>query len=199
MTGSPSYRNGETGLRNAAWPYGLEQRVFSMVAQDTTGYPIDTTRLPGSAPAKLRSMRGQSGVLGDMLHRLGVELGLKLNGSFYYPSEDRSILECLIIPYFQVSPEHRSILFVGTDWYTQGYTRMFGRKQFATIDAKPAAAAMAARTTSSAACSRSTGISVRAASIWCCATASSAGVSTERRTPRSRSLRPMTASGRVVT
>ena len=111
-----------------------------MVAQDTTGYPVDTARLPGGAPAKLQSMRGQSGVVGDTLHRAGVELGLRLNGSFYYPSEDRSILECLIIPYFQLSSQHDAILSVGTAWYTQGYSRMFGRKRFATIDASPDAA-----------------------------------------------------------
>ena len=111
-----------------------------MVAYDTTDYPIDAARLPGSAPAKLRSMRAQTGIVGDLVHRLGVELGLKLNGSFYYPSEDRSILECLIIPYFQLSPEHKSVLFVGTDWYTQGYARMFGLKQFSTVDAMPSAA-----------------------------------------------------------
>ena len=85
-------------------------------------------------------MRGQTNMLGDACHRLGVELSLKLNGSFFYPSEDRSILECLVIPYFQVSPEHRSILFVGSDWYTHGYSRMFSRKQFATIDPQPGAA-----------------------------------------------------------
>ena len=111
-----------------------------MVAQETTGYPLDTTRLPAGNSAKLQSMRGRGGMIGDMLHRAGVELGLRLNGSFYYPSEDRSILECLIIPYFQLSPAHTSILSVGTDWYTQGYGRMFGRKQYSTIDADPAAA-----------------------------------------------------------
>ena len=111
-----------------------------MVAHDSTDVRPDARRLPGSSAAKLDSMRGRSGFVGDMMHRLGVEIGLRCNGSFYYPSEDRSILECLIIPYFQVSAEHEHILFVGADWYTQGYARMFGRKQFATIDASPAAA-----------------------------------------------------------
>jgi hypothetical protein len=113
-----------------------------MVAHDTSTFPVSTRRdlqrLPQGNAAKLKSMRGQSGFVGDMFHRAAVELGLRLNGSFFYPSEDRSILECLIIPYFQISAEHDRILFVGTDWYTQGYDRMFALKDMATVDPKPA-------------------------------------------------------------
>jgi SAM-dependent methyltransferase len=88
------------------------------------------------AQSRLQGMRGQ-GFFGAALHSLGVRLGLNYGGSFFYPSEDRSVLESLIIPYFQLSAEHNVIWFIGTDWYTQGYNRMFARKTFATMDADP--------------------------------------------------------------
>lgn len=89
------------------------------------------------AAERLQGMRGKRGPLGDRMHALGVKLGLAYNGSFFYPSEDRSILECVIIPYYQLSKEHQRIVFVGNDWYTQGYVRMFQRKWFMTMDPNP--------------------------------------------------------------
>jgi hypothetical protein len=91
---------------------------------------------PEIANARLKAMRGR-GIIGNGLHALGVRLGIAYNGSFFYPSEDRSILECLIIPYYQLSKEHQRIVFVGNDWYTQGYARMFQRKWFMTLDPNP--------------------------------------------------------------
>jgi len=92
---------------------------------------------PDIANIRLKGMRGKRGLIGDSLHGVGVRLGVTYGGSFYYPSEDRSILECVIIPYYQLSQAHQSIVFVGTDWYTHGYTRMFSRKNYTTIDANP--------------------------------------------------------------
>src|ERR1700733_6242047 len=94
---------------------------------------------PEIANARLKAMRGR-GIIGNGLHALGVRLGTAYNGSFFYPSEDRSILECLIIPYYQLSRAHQTIVFVGSDWYTHGYNRMFARKTFTTIDPNPARA-----------------------------------------------------------
>lgn len=88
------------------------------------------------AAARLQGMRGKRGADADREHALGVELGLAHNGSFFYPSEDRTLLECVIIPYFQLSTAHQRIVFVGNDWYTQGYVRMFSRKWYMTIDPK---------------------------------------------------------------
>jgi SAM-dependent methyltransferase len=93
---------------------------------------------PDIAQARLKGMRGKRGVVGDSLHLLGVRLGIAYNGSFYYPSEDRSILECVIIPFYQLSQEHRTVVFVGTAWYTHGYSRMFSRKTYTTMDPNPA-------------------------------------------------------------
>jgi SAM-dependent methyltransferase len=92
---------------------------------------------PDIAKTRLRGMRGKRGIIGDSLHAIGVRLGVAYGGSFYYPSEDRSVLECVIMPFYQLSPAYQSIVFVGTDWYTHGYTRMFARKDYTTIDPKP--------------------------------------------------------------
>src|SRR4029078_5902152 len=81
---------------------------------------------------------------GASVHVLGLRLGIAYNGSFYYPSEDRSILECLIFPYYQLSREHQRIVFVGTAWYTTGYSRMFSRKIYTTVGPNPANAAYVA-------------------------------------------------------
>jgi SAM-dependent methyltransferase len=107
-----------------------------MTVQPTDSRPPEPSS-PDIAHARLKAMRGKRGVIGDYLHALGVRLGITYGGSFFYPSEDRSILECVIIPYYQLSRTHDKILFVGTDWYTQGYPRMFGRKSFTTIDPDP--------------------------------------------------------------
>lgn len=89
------------------------------------------------AAERLQGMRGKRGPLGDRMHALGVKLGLAYNGSFFYPSEDRSLLECVILPYYQLSKDHERIVFVGNDWYTQGYVRMFQRKWYMTMDPNP--------------------------------------------------------------
>lgn len=96
--------------------------------------------LSATARARLVSMRGTGSIFGDRLHALGVRLGLRYGGSFYYPSADRTVLQCRIIPHFQLSEAHQSVLFVGSDWYTQGYSRLFEHKNYWTIDADPARA-----------------------------------------------------------
>ncbi len=112
-----------------------------MTAEPISAAPIKGEPEPYCSPAEhralLKSMRGQTGIIGDTLHALGVRLGIAYGGSFYYPSEDRSILECVILPYYQLSQAHKSIVFAGSDWYTHGYTRMFARKTYRTIDPDP--------------------------------------------------------------
>jgi SAM-dependent methyltransferase len=109
----------------------------AMTVQHTDSRP-PVPSSPEIAQTRLKAMRGERGVVGDILHWLGVRLGIAYNGSFYYPSEDRSVLENLIIPYYQLSPEHQRIVFVGTAWYTKGYNRMFARKSYTTMDPNPA-------------------------------------------------------------
>ncbi len=114
---------------------GIRQSAAMSVQTSDSRPPAPSS--PDSAHARLKAMRGKRGFIGDRLHGLGVRLGIAFGGSFYYPSEDRRMLECVIIPYYQLSRVHETIVFVGTDWYTQGYARMFARKSYTTIDPDP--------------------------------------------------------------
>ena len=87
-----------------------------------------------------RSTRERLGWPGFVLHRIGVRIGLLLGGSFYYDSEDRTLLENRVLPFYQLSDEHQSILFIGVNWPTQGYVRMLSHKSLVTLDILPSMA-----------------------------------------------------------
>ena len=53
-------------------------------------------------------------------------------------SPDRDVFEHEILPYFTMSAEFRRVLFVGCDWYTQRYERLFRGKEYVTIEVDPA-------------------------------------------------------------
>ena len=63
---------------------------------------------------------------------LGIGVPLRLS------SPDRTVLEREILPYFIKSAEFRRVLFVGCDWYTQRYERLFRGKEYVTIEVDPA-------------------------------------------------------------
>ena len=94
----------------------------------------------GSDHRYTRSTRERLGWPGVLLHRLGVRIGLLLGGSFYFDSEDRTLLENRVLPFYQLSEQHQSILFVGVNWPTQGYVRMFSHKSLVTLDLLPSMA-----------------------------------------------------------
>ena len=68
--------------------------------------PVST--LDTEAKRRLEGMRQAAGTHEAARHRLAVRLGLGLNGSFFYPSDDRTILECQIIPYYQLAADFHS-------------------------------------------------------------------------------------------
>jgi hypothetical protein len=51
-------------------------------------------------------------------------------------SEDRDILEKIILPYFGEQEFYQKILFVGCSAYTQWYEQIFSAKEYWTIDSK---------------------------------------------------------------
>ena len=116
------------------------KRLQNTVSQRSTPDVKSVPAVDEEAQRRLQAMRQAKSPREAAMHRLGVRLGLGLNGSFFYPSEDRTILECVIIPYYQLAADFRRILFVGTDWYTHGYNRLFRTKDFTTIDPDPAKA-----------------------------------------------------------
>lgn len=56
------------------------------------------------------------------------------NGALFLNSPDRTILENVVLPFYQLSSEHNKIVFIGTEWYTAGYARMFSHKSLWTLD-----------------------------------------------------------------
>lgn len=53
-------------------------------------------------------------------------------------NEDRRVLEQVIFPYFLQSETCNDVLFVGCDWYTEGYNRWFEvAKNYWTVDVDP--------------------------------------------------------------
>lgn len=55
-------------------------------------------------------------------------------------TEDRRLLEQVILPSFAAREDVRRVLFVGCDWYTQPYAAIFPRQEYWTIDREPARA-----------------------------------------------------------
>jgi SAM-dependent methyltransferase len=56
----------------------------------------------------------------------------------FHRLEDRVLLETVILPFFRDQPEVRKILFVGTEWYTKPYERLFASQEYWTLEIDPA-------------------------------------------------------------
>jgi SAM-dependent methyltransferase len=65
--------------------------------------------------------------------RAVMSLGIDL----YMHTDDRRVLEQIILPYFAGRKEYVTVLFVGCDWYTRGYSRIFDGKNFWTLEINP--------------------------------------------------------------
>jgi hypothetical protein len=68
--------------------------------------------------------------LKSLLISAGVDLRMK--------TEDRRILEDTILPAIARSDEYRRVLFIGCDWYTRGYVRLFTGRDYWTLEIDPA-------------------------------------------------------------
>lgn len=62
------------------------------------------------------------------------DIAQRYNGALFQDTPDRLVLETSILPYYQLHKDFQRIVFVGCDWYTAGYARLFGHKKFWTID-----------------------------------------------------------------
>lgn len=51
--------------------------------------------------------------------------------------DDRRVLEDVIFPYFVAREDFARVLFVGCDWYTKHYNKVFREKEYWTIDRDP--------------------------------------------------------------
>jgi spermidine synthase len=64
--------------------------------------------------------------VGKVLVALGADLRLK--------TADRAVLEETILPYFARHAQFQRILFIGCDWYTKGYAKLFADKEYWTLE-----------------------------------------------------------------
>lgn len=71
----------------------------------------------------------------DFVRRRAPSLARRL-GSFH-KTEDRVLLETVILPYLAKSPEVTKVLFVGCEWYTKLYESLFVSKEYWTLEIDP--------------------------------------------------------------
>jgi SAM-dependent methyltransferase len=64
---------------------------------------------------------------------------------FYHESEDRRVLESVILPHLAGRADVRDVLFVGCAWYTRGYRKLFETRNYSTLEIDPRAAKYGAR------------------------------------------------------
>jgi len=57
--------------------------------------------------------------------------------SSFHLSEDRKLLEAVILPYFASDSSVERVLFVGCEWYTKPYKRLFRSKEYWTLEIDP--------------------------------------------------------------
>jgi hypothetical protein len=88
---------------------------------------------PGSAPEKMQPLWPTLRLTGRVLRKIRSMLGLPT----FLRVEDRRVLEQIIFPYFLNDGQCRDVLFVGCDWYTQGYHAWFRERNYWTIDVNP--------------------------------------------------------------
>src|SRR4051794_1593372 len=96
------------------------------------------TRLSCGAAASRFGRRTPS--FKQLLPRLRTTIKSKLIAAgidFYIKTEDRTILEDIILPAISRSDEYRRILFIGCEWYTRGYQKIFATRDYWTMEIDP--------------------------------------------------------------
>jgi SAM-dependent methyltransferase len=79
------------------------------------------------------------------LRRTAKSIAMAVGFDFYQKTEDRKILEDIILPAIARWPEYRRILFIGCDWYTRGYQRVFADRDYWTMEIDPSKSKYGAR------------------------------------------------------
>lgn len=96
-------------------------------------------RLLGRPMARL----GIAGPLRQLLQRHAP--GLSRRVSDFHRQPDRLLLEREILPGLAAMPDVARVLFVGCDWYTHSYARLFPRQDYWTLEPDPGRARYGSR------------------------------------------------------
>ena len=67
--------------------------------------------------------------LAQKLVKLDIDLGIR--------TADRKLLEQVILPFFAQDDHYDNILFVGCEWYTRKYNKMFAQRNYWTMEMDP--------------------------------------------------------------
>lgn len=73
------------------------------------------------------------GAARDRSARLITALGIDL----YMRTDDRRILESVILPYYAGRKDFKKLIFIGCEWYTKGYNKIFTNHEYWTLDKSP--------------------------------------------------------------
>ena len=68
------------------------------------------------------------------LKKAGSKALVALGADLRMKTADRAVLEQTILPYFAREPGFQRVLFVGCDWYTKGYAKLFSGKEYWTLE-----------------------------------------------------------------
>lgn len=117
----------QTNIDACGGPWMKNNFLHNLAAKCTA----DTTPQAAQSPPWIERIKRRAN---KSIHDFGVTLARTHGGAFYQNTPDRLVLENIILPLYQLSKEHRNILFVGCDWYTAGYARLFALKTYATMD-----------------------------------------------------------------
>jgi len=60
-----------------------------------------------------------------------------VGGDVSLSTDDRRVFETIVMPYFAARPEFQRVLFVGCDWYTAHYGRIFAGREYWTLEKDP--------------------------------------------------------------
>jgi Methyltransferase domain len=81
------------------------------------------------------------GILPQELKNTAFKLRNSLGLTIPIRTDDRRVLEQIVIPHFASQRNTRRVLFVGCDWYTRHYKKFFVGKEYWTIDFDPSKSA----------------------------------------------------------
>jgi Methyltransferase domain len=86
-------------------------------------------------------MNTLKGMLPQELKDLAFKVRNSLGLTIPIRTDDRRVLEQVIIPYLSAQRNTHRVLFVGCEWYTRHYKKFFAGKEYWTIDFDPSKSA----------------------------------------------------------
>jgi hypothetical protein len=71
------------------------------------------------------------------LKKAANKVAVALGADLRMKTADRVVLENVILPWFAQDARFQRVLFVGCDWYTKGYSKLFSAREYWTLEPNP--------------------------------------------------------------